>query len=221
MDGIHDMGGMHGLGPLVIERDEPVFHHPWEGRIFGLNCAATGDAAWTLDYFRFTRECLPAHDYLSQSYYEQWWSTYAIMFLESGLITALELKAGHAAPGTVRREDAMRPEDVPTRVRMGTSARREVADPPRFAIGQPVRARNVHPAGHTRLPRYVRGRLGRVHAWRGGQVLPDTSAHGQGDCPQHLYSVVFAARELWGPGAAANDKVFLDLWQGYLEPAGG
>ena len=217
MDGIHDMGGMHGLGPLVVEPDEPAFHHSWEGRVFGINCAATGDRSWTLDTFRFTRECLPAHDYLTQSYYEQWWATYAIMYLESGLVTAAELMAGHAVAGSTRRGDAMRPEDVPTRARMGLASQREVADPPRFAVGDTVRARTIHPAGHTRLPRYVRGKPGRVHALRGAHVFPDTNAHGLGECPQHLYSVGFAARDLWGSAAPARDTVFLDLWESYLE----
>ena len=221
MDGIHDMGGMHGLGPLAIEADEPVFHHTWEARVFGISGAATGHPGWTLDYFRFTRECLPPHEYLTRSYYEQWWATYAIMFVEAGLMTAGELQAGHARPGSPRRDDAMRPEDVPARIRAGYDARRSIAEPPRFKAGQAIVTRNLHPAGHTRLPRYARGKRGTIHGVRGAQVLPDSNAHGLGECPQHLYTVAIAARELWGPDAHARDRVFLDLWESYLEPADG
>jgi nitrile hydratase len=90
---------------------------------------------------------------------------------------------------------------------------------PRFAIGQRVRARNAQPEGHTRLPRYARGKIGTILRHHGGHVLPDAGAHGKGDAPQHLYTVSFAARELWGEAANARDSVNLDLWESYLEPA--
>ena len=85
--------------------------------------------------------------------------------------------------------------------------------------GQKVRARNTHPAGHTRLPRYVRGHVGSVELNRGVQAFPDTNVYGRGKNPQHVYSVRFAARELWGEEASSSDSVYLDLWDDYLEPA--
>ena len=218
MNGIHDMGGMHGLGPIERERDEPVFHAPWEGRMYGISQAMTGSPDWTIDYFRFTRECMPAAAYLEQSYYEHWYYAYTVMMIEAGLATPEELRTGRAAEGTERRDDAATADSVAGALRKGHDPRREIADPPGFAVGQRVRTRNFHPAGHTRLPRYARGKLGTIHAHHGAHVLPDTNAHGKGECPQHLYSVVIAARELWGPEAAPKDKVYLDLWESYLEP---
>ena len=101
----------------------------------------------------------------------------------------------------------------------GGNFERQVDSPPRFAAGQLVKARNMHPTGHTRLPRYARGKRGEIHRWHGAHVFPDTSAHDGGECPGHLYTVMFTARELWGEEAAHGDKVFLDLWESYLEPA--
>lgn len=219
MDGIHDMGGMHGLGPIDYEADEPVFHHAWEGRMFGIAEGATGDPAWTIDYFRFMRECLPPELYLTLSYYDQWYYTHAAMYLEAGMATAEELRSGRARDGAPPRADAMPPDAPLRRAYKGAESRREIAAAPAFAVGDAVRTRNLHPAGHTRLPRYARGKRGTIRAHRGAHVFPDSSAHGRGDDPRHLYSVEIAARELWGPQAAPKDKVYLDLWEPYLEPA--
>lgn len=217
MDGIHDMGGMHGLGPIVVEADEPVFHHEWEGRIFGISEAATQHPEWSVDYFRHTRECLPADLQLTLSYYEQWHCTFAIMFIEAGMLTEEEVISGKAAPGAKPRTDAGRAGDPKLLAFRKDDSARPLDMPPLFAPGDAVRARNIHPPGHTRLPRYARGKLGRIRAHHGAHVLPDSKAHGLGDDPHHLYSVEFSARALWGDTAAAKDKVYLDLWECYLE----
>lgn len=107
---------------------------------------------------------------------------------------------------------------VRTAIRTGASARAEVSTPPRFKAGDAVVARNIHPTGHTRLPRYVRGRRGVVQRNHGGFVFADTRAHGLDDRPQHLYSVRFESHELWGADGVPRDAVYLDLWESYLEP---
>lgn len=219
MDGIHDMGGMHGLGPIEIELDEPVFHHAWEGRVFGLSSAVTPGPDWSTDGFRYMRECLPPALYLTLSYYEQWMHEMAGMCLATGVLTAEELRSGRAAPGTTPRNDASGPETVLEQAFSDRGAERAIDDPPRFVAGDAVRARNIHPTGHTRLPRYVRGRCGSIHTHHGAHVLPDSNAHGNGEAPQHLYSVRFSGVELWGPAAKPKDVIYLDLWESYLEPA--
>ncbi|MBE9555370.1 MAG: nitrile hydratase subunit beta [Proteobacteria bacterium] len=219
MDGIHDMGGMHGLGPIEVEANEPVFHHEWEARMFGISEAATRHPDWSTDYFRHTRECMPADLQLTMSYYEQWHYTYAVMFLEAGMLSEKEILTGKAAPGTVPRTDTMEPGDPRKMAYTKDDSARPLDAPPAFALGAEVVARNIHPPGHTRLPRYARGKRGRIRTNHGGHVLPDSRAHGPDENPQHLYSVEFTARELWGPGAAPKDKVYLDLWESYLELA--
>jgi hypothetical protein len=100
-----------------------------------------------------------------------------------------------------------------------TAARRAVAVPAKFKAGDAVVARNMHPLGHTRIPRYVRGRRGIIDRDHGVFVFPDTNAALAGETPQHVYSVRFTARELWGDGASAHDVILIDLWDDYLDPA--
>ena len=219
MNGIHDMGGMHGFGPVAAEAGEPVFHEAWEARMLGLRRAMTSPPGSTIDRFRHLRESMPPVAYLSWTYYEHWYFATALSLLQAGMVTMEELRTGRVAPGSSRRDDAARPEDVDRLFKTGGNFERQVDSPPRFAAGQPVKARNMHPTGHTRLPRYARGKRGEIHRWHGAHVFPDTSAHDGGECPGHLYAVMFTARELWGEEAAHGDKVFLDLWESYLEPA--
>jgi nitrile hydratase len=227
MNGAHDLGGMHGFGPVAAEPDEPVFHADWERRIFALTLAMGAWRRWNLDMSRSAREQMPPGDYLSTSYYEHWLFGLQRQLAESGLVDADELRMVQSAPATVpapaepiRIEDgAVRAGGVQAVLRRRIGARR--ADPvaPRLEAGQPVRARNTHPVGHTRLPRYVRGRCGTIDRDHGVFVFPDSNAAGQGSNPQHVYSVRFAARELWGSEASARDGVYVDLWDDYLEPA--
>ena len=219
MNGIHDMGGMDGLGPILREANEPVFHEAWEARMFGLAQASTHPAGYTVDLFRYLGEQMPAAAYLAQSYYERWYFLTALALLQGGMVTLAELSSGRAAPGFARRADAMTAEAVQSAITGGKDSTRESKAPPRFARGQSVRARNIHPAGHTRLPRYVRGRRGVILRRHGAHVFPDSRAMGGGENPQELYTVAFTARELWGPDAAAGDEIHLDLWESYIEPA--
>ena len=208
---------MHGFGVIDAERDEPPFHAAWEGRAGGLLEVMTFPAGFTVDRFRYLRETLRPDLYLTQNYYEQWIYVAEQALLESGMISPEELARGRAqAP---KRDDAMRSDAVWGFLHDPAHSGRDVSDTPRFAIGQGVRARNMQPAGHTRLPRYARGKTGNIISHHGAHVLPDASAHGKGDMAQHLYTVRFAAHELWGERANPRDSVHLDLWESYLEPA--
>ena len=219
MNGIHDMGGMHGFGPIEAEANEPVFHEHWEARMFGLRRAMTSPPGFTIDRFRFLRETMPPAAYLTWTYYEHWYFATVRSLLQAGFITMEELRMGRAAAGRPRRNDAMRDGDVDRAIKTGNKFARPIDTPPLFSAGDPVATRNLHPTEHTRLPRYARGKRGVVHHWHGGHVLADASARGDGEQPEHLYTVMFTARELWGEQAAPKDKVCLDLWESYLESA--
>jgi nitrile hydratase subunit beta len=219
MNGVHDMGGMHGMGPITPEANEPVFHAPWEGRAFALNRATAALGKWNIDVNRHSIERLPPADYLRMSYYERWLAGLVTRLEESGFVTRIELESGQAAPGSSKATPALIADKVAATVAERGWFERPVNEAPRFAIGQAVRAKKINPTGHTRLPRYARGAVGVIDRIHGAHVFPDSNAHFQGERPQHLYSVRFAARELWGADAAARDSVYIDLWESYLDPA--
>lgn len=215
MNGVHDLGGMTCFGPVVAEEDEPVFHGDWERRVFAINVAA-GGALGSLDYRRHGIERIAPAEYLRSSYYEKWLARVEILALETGLITEQELSSGHAE--TQAGVTAPTIEALEAVIFNGRPADRDSGRLERkFSIGQTVRARNINPDGHTRLPRYVRGRIGKIHMIHGTHVFPDTNAHGKGESPQPLYNVKFAATELWGPAASRQDHLYIDLWEDYLE----
>ena len=218
MNGVHDMGGMHGMGPLEYEKNEPVFHQPWEARAFALNLAARAGRG-NIDNSRHGVELLPPADYLRMSYYEKWMARLENNLVANGVVTRAEIESGKPAPGSPRATPGLTPALAAERLGRGGPYTRNVGVAPRFKTKQRVRARNFHPAGHTRLPRYARGKRGIVVRDHGVFVFPDTNAHFQGEKPQHLYSVRFAARELWGEEASPRDSVYLDLWDDYLERA--
>ena len=218
MDGVHDMGGMHGFGKVEPEQDEPVFHAPWEGRTLALNRAMGYTGVWTIDQTRAGIERLPADFYLSSSYYKKWETRLENMIVELGLAGRDELDAGHALrPGKpLKRKLTLA--DVPNTLSRGTFARPAQA-PARFKAGDKVRTKNIHPPTHTRLPRYARDKVGVVEAIRGCHVYPDTVAIGQGENPQWLYTVLFDGRELWGEATDPTLKVSIEAFEPYLELA--
>ena len=219
MNGVHDMGGMHGMGPIRHETNEPTFHEPWEGRVYALSrVLRTRGGLWNLDASRHGQEVLPPVEYLRMSYYERWLTVLLKTIVAAGDVTQTELESGTPAAGSPRKAVLLTPDAVPAMVDRRASARRDVAVTPRFKSGQQVRARNLNPVGHTRLPRYVRSKRGVVVLDRGVFLFPDTNAHLRGEEPQHVYSVQFAARELWGEQASPKDSVLLDMWDDYLEP---
>jgi nitrile hydratase len=220
MNGVHDMGGMHGMGPMGEEKNEPVFHAPWEGRVYAMTrVMRAGGKKQNLDNSRHQLELLPPAEYLSMSYYERWFARFVERLLKNAVITRAELDDGHASPDSPKANPAVTAEMIPAMVARGNSARRDAAVSPRFKVGQHVRARNIHPTGHTRLPRYARGKAGVIVRDHGVFVFPDTNADFLGENPQHVYSVRFAARELWGDAASPLDSVHLDMWDDYLERA--
>ena len=217
-DGVHDMGGMDGTGPVEPEPDEPVFHEPWEGRVYALRRRLV---PWGLGgnwgSFRFAQECVPAADYLRFSYYERWFTALVDVLRANGVVSEAELARGVADPEAsvpARRE---RPPQAP----LGFGLL-DLDIPARFRVGDTVRARNVRPQGHSRLPRYTQGKCGRVVRDNGVYALQDTDERGQqlGDFPQHVYTVRFTARELWGERGDDRDAVYVELWEDYLEPGG-
>lgn len=219
MNGVHDMGGMHGLGPIAPEADEPLFHEPWEARALALNLAAGAWGRWTLDASRHQRELIPGPDYLRMSYYEKWIAGLEALMLDTGLVTREELKSGRPAPWVAKASPPLSAERVAGVLANGGPTTRDSDRAPRFAVGDRVGTRNLNPTGHTRLPRYARGRTGVITHGHGVHVFPDANAHGLGERPQPLYQVRFEARELWGEDARGRGAVYIDLWEDYLEPA--
>ncbi|MGE0725759.1 MAG: nitrile hydratase subunit beta [Alphaproteobacteria bacterium] len=216
MDGAHDMGGMHGFGRVVPEPEDERFHWDWERRAFALTLACGMLGRWNIDMSRFAREDADPAVYLRSTYYEQWLRGLRRLLVERGLISAEELASGKAAgPGAVAAVPAER---VPAILRKGTSASRPGNVAPRFRPGDAVRVRNLHPRGHTRMPRYVRGKVGVIERGHGLHVFPDSNARGDGEAPQHCYAVRFASHALWGDGGESH-AVLVDLWDEYLEPA--
>jgi len=218
MNGVHDMGGMHGMGSVVHERDEPVFHEEWEGRVYALTrLVRAGGGRWNIDAGRYEIERIAPAEYLRMSYYERWAWRLPIQAIKMGLVTQAEVESGSPAPGSAKATPQLTAASVPAMVATRVSTKRDVDVKATFKRGQRVRARNMHPTGHTRLPRYARGKVGAVAEDRGVFVFPDTNAEFLGEKPQHLYSVRFTARELWGDRASPRDSVYLDLWDDYLE----
>ena len=225
MNGAHDLGGMHGFGPVVAEPNEPVFHAEWERRAFGLTLAMGAWRRWNLDMSRSAREQMAPAEYLATTYYEHWMFGLERLLVEKGFLSPEELARVERGEPTMFsgsaqvQEGALRPEGVPRMLQNRLAARRDEPVAAKFRVGEAVRARNIHPVGHTRVPRYVRGHRGVVAIDHGVFVFPDTHAAGEGTKPQHVYSVRFAAQELWGPGASARDSVYVDLFDDYLEAA--
>lgn len=218
MDGVHDLGGREGFGPIPFKDDNTPFHREWEERVYGMAQSAAGDAGWSIDWFRFCRELIPPADYLARSYFDHWLLTLAAQMIDAGYITLDEIRTGVStfrpipgyAPSTAReaRDFVRDPHSYATSEGMLS----------RFSAGARVRARALGISGHTRLPAYVRGRTGVVLSHHGCHVLPDASAIAERR-GAHLYTVRFAAAELWPEAQRKTDQVFVDLWEDYLEPA--
>jgi nitrile hydratase len=219
MNGVHDMGGMQDMGPVQAEKNEPVFHEPWQGRAYAVTRAMGAWRKWNLDASRFQREQIAPVDYFRLSYYERWVVALVELMLKNGMVTPAELESGKPDPGSAKQTPPLTAEKVPILTSKGVPARRDVAATARFHAGERVRARNMNPVGHTRLVRYARGKNGTIHMDHGVFLFPDTNALFLGEKPQHVYSVRFAARELWGEQAAPQDSVYIDMWDDYLEPA--
>jgi nitrile hydratase len=219
MNGAHDLGGVHGFGSVDTEPNEPVFHAEWERRVFALTRAMGATGEWNLDAVRFAREDRQPVEYLAMSYYERWLAGLERLLTERGLVGPDELAAGRSLRPGRALPRILGVAEVAATLGRGSQTSREATRPARFAPGDRVRAENIHPSGHTRLPRYVRGHAGTVVRAHGAHVFPDSNAHGRGEDPQWLYTVCFDGRELWGAEADPTLTVSVDAFEPYLEPA--
>jgi len=218
MNGVHDMGGMHGMGPVAIEKNEPVFHAAWEKRVFAMNMAAGYAVRWNIDMGRYAREQMPPAEYLGTGYYEHWLFGLEKLLVDLGVVTPKELETGRAQT-KVKDAGVLRAPDVPRFLVNRRHARLDDHVAPQFKVGDRVLTHNDHPIGHTRLPRYARGKRGVIDRDHGVFVFADTNAMTRDKKPQHCYSVRFTAQELWGPAASPRASAYLDLWDDHLDPA--
>ena len=224
MNGIHDMGGMHGFGPVPIEEDEPVFHAPWEGRVYAMAIAAGKKRLTEPVGLRAYIEGLDPARYLASSYYERWMGALEDALISKGIATREDLDrrtaqfADNPDSQPQRRENPEEATKVAASIYRHRSPQRETDRPQRFQPGDRVRARTINPIGHTRLPRYIRGRVGVVDRLHGVHSFDDARSQGRGHEPQHIYSVRFEARELWGNEAPESECVYIDMWDSYLDP---
>jgi len=218
MDGVHDLGGREGFGPILDKDDEKPFHAEWEMRAFGIKEVSAASSSGTIDWFRHCRELVVPVDYLTRPYFDQRLTTRVAQLIDEGYLRFDEIKRSASALAPKPGLPPQTPEAARAFVRTPTSFAVSVNAPPRFALGDKVRCRLDGGSGHTRLPGYVRGRAGAVHAHHGGHALPDASARGE-HRGEHLYTVSFASSDLWPEAKRSADRVFVDLWESYLEPA--
>ncbi len=219
MNGVHDMGGMDGFGKVEPEANEPTFHHEWEGRVMAMVRAMGAQGAFNIDASRFARESLPPEIYLSSSYYKKWFLALERHLANLGMVSADEVATGHSLRRSATLKRGKFAVDDVERIMVRSSFGRDAQAPEIFKPGDKVRAKNINPATHTRLPRYVRGHTGIVERVNGCHVFPDTAAHGHGENPQWLYTVVFESCELWGDDADPTLKVSIEAFEPYLEKA--
>ncbi|SFH42609.1 nitrile hydratase [Priestia megaterium] len=221
MNGIHDVGGMDGLGKIIRVENEPIFHKEWERTAFGIMAGTVGQGLLNLDEFRHGIELMDPVDYLVSGYYAHWVATVEWNLVKKGVLDAQEVEKRAEvflnSPNTPipTRENPELVAHLQQLITTGGSTKRELSTPAKFQIGDKVKTKNLNPLGHTRLPRYARGRYGIVHALNGAHVFPDTHAHGKGEKPEYLYTIRFEAQELWGE--KKSEMVNIDLWESYLE----
>lgn len=220
MNGAQDLGGMMGFGPIAPDPDEPLFHGDWERRVLALTIAAGATGGWSLDAMRSSRESLHPAEYLTSSYYEIWLKALGARLIADGYATPQEITDGVAATPARAVKRVLRAGEVRATLAKGFPYDRPAQSPAPFGAGDRVRTKVINPAGHTRLPRYARGKTGVVERVHGVHVFPDTNAKGLGEDPQWLFSVSFEGAELWGADAEPNTRISIEAWESYLEPAG-
>jgi nitrile hydratase len=223
MDGIHDLGGKHGFGNVTIEANEPVFHYRWEASVFAMAGAGSLAGGWNYtDQFRHAIERIDPVAYLTHSYYGRWLGAIETLLVEAGIVHQEEINAravsmGASTDDLVAARPSLNPDPLGARPDIeGTP--RQIERPAKFKVDDRIITASEIKAGHTRLPAYARGKIGRVIHCHNAWVYPDTAAHGQGEQPQHLYTIEFSGTELWGPNGDDALKVHLDLFEPYLSP---
>jgi len=220
MDGIHDLGGTQFVGPVEQPGPNEPFHHRWEARIFAIGALSqTRLSGANLDSFRFAIDRTPPAEYLGLPYYNKWLRMAETLLTESGVI------APGAIDARVRKRRGEKVEEPPVpelrkpdyKPTAGGSLR-QTDRKPKFSVGQRVHTIDSHTSRHTRLPRYVRRRVGTVTMIQPAHVLPDTHSVFLGENIQHVYKVQFDSAELWGQ-EAEKFAMNLDLYEDYLEAA--
>ena len=220
MDGVHDMGGMHGFGPVDTNDDGVLFPNEWESRVLATNLAMSIHLGNNVDRFRFRIESMPPAEYLAASYYERWLASMLSGIEELGLLNdgeLAEIRAGRCPDVTPAETAALAPDIAAVMVNAPAGKQRDMSGSPAFTVGQQVRARAMHRAGHTRMPRYVRGCTGTIVSDNGNQLLPDTHSDSGKEVMERLYTVRFSSSDIWGDTASPRDSVCVDLWESYLE----
>lgn len=221
MNGVHDMGGMHGFGPVDPDPHEPTFHHDWERIAVALQVGGGATGHWSADEFRFARERVNPATYLGSRYYELWMEGLEAVLLAKGIATEADIARRQAI---FQKDPAASPEagfagaaadPLPT-VPLW-QFRRQLDAPSRFSVGDAVQTVNRQPRGHTRLPRYARAKRGTIVGYHGAFDLADVAAEGE-ERAEHVYSVRFTAEEIWGATAEPGSEICLDAWESYLEP---
>jgi nitrile hydratase subunit beta len=213
MNGIHDMGGMQGMGEIGYHDNAPSFHEAWEVRVHALVQAVQSGG------LRPYIEHIPAAEYLRMSYYERWYTALVTRLLERGVVTRAEVERGQADPAAGKATPVVTPAVARELLFRTPQTEQATKLPPRFCVGDRVRGRNIHPTTHTRMPRYTRGKTGVVARDRGVFNLPDSEHASAEPTPQHVYLIHFTAHELWGEEASAHDSLYIDMWEDYLESA--
>lgn len=217
MDGIHDLGGREGFGPIDVDEKEEPFHELWEARVLGIASAISRPGDWNIDWFRHCRELIDPVDYLTRAYFDQWLMTYAAMMINSGMATVEEIASGRSSVPLAGFPAPMAPNSVAAAKKAVMNFRREATVDPLFVVGQTVRTVSHGHSEHTRLPAYARGRCGMIESYHGFHMLPDANASLMIRV-EPLYTVVFDRAELWPEAPARHSFVYLDLWESYFEP---
>ena len=221
MDGIHDLGGKQGYGPIEVDSDETPFHHDWEAREWGIAQSARTPGI-TIDWWRHCRELILPEDYLGRPYFDSWAQTDFSTYIDAQWMTLQEVTSGKSAgrqndygePPTAMSLQQVLQEDHDHAFRFDA----EIDAVPAFSVGQQVMTSSHGHSGHTRLPQYARGRRGTIQVCNGAHIYPDLSAQGE-EIHQYCYNVMFMAEELWPEAQGSRDKVYLDLWESYLAEA--
>jgi nitrile hydratase subunit beta len=225
MDTVHDIGGRQGFGPVrwQEDHDEEAFHEEWQARGLAMcMCMFAGwrgkPDLWTLDWFRHVRERIDPIDYLTRDYYDQWVQSLAATVIDNGTIRLEELVPSPASgEKSATADNGIRKIDDTEKI-SATNGNEATSDKPAFSVGQRIRTKMSIAAFHTRLPAYVRGRIGVIEDYHGSQPLADAAARGVIKL-EPLYTIAFEAAELWPEAHARRESVFVDAWESYLEPA--
>ncbi|MBX2867467.1 MAG: nitrile hydratase subunit beta [Acidiferrobacterales bacterium] len=215
MNGAHDLGGMDGFGPIDAS-STPHFPNEWERQVFALTLACGFQGKWNLDQSRFAREQMEPGHYLTSTYYEHWLHGLEALLLKQGIVSEQELREGKAdAEG---KYTPVAKEKVSAILEKGAPVSIEAETNPEYSVGDQVRLINQHPTSHTRLPRYLRGRHGKIIHYHGAHIYPDVHSRDGKKQPAHLYTIAFDAAEVWGSyEAKAKDRIMVDVFEPYIE----